>query len=153
MNKQELEDLVVSAYSMYNQILLDVDRKNILRAWWEILQDLPYGGVKQSLTDHACISPFLPKPGDLRRRHLDSVSESGEPPSPLVAWSAVTTTVADSNSGVTPDTSKLHPCVLQVISDLGSAVYGLRNATDQVAFMKAYEQVVSSYQQQKYKIS
>ena len=39
MNKQELEEIAVSAYSMYNQIILDVDRKNILRAWWEILSD------------------------------------------------------------------------------------------------------------------
>ena len=153
MNKQELEELVISAYSMYNQVLLDIDKKNILRAWWDILQDLPFGGVKQSLVEHACISQFLAKPGDLRRRHLDSVSTVGEPPPPLVAWSLVTRTVEDSNAGVTQDTSKLHPCILQVISDLGNAVYGLRSTTDQVAFMKAYEQVVLSYQQQKYKIS
>ena len=114
MNKQELEEIAVSAYSMYNQIILDVDRKNILRAWWEILSDLPYGGVKQALVDHACISPFLPKPGDLRRRHLDNTSEAGEPPSPLAAWSIVTTTVADSNAGVTTDTSELHPCIVQI---------------------------------------
>jgi hypothetical protein len=153
VTKQELEEIVISAYSMYNQILLDVDRKNILRAWWEILSDLPYGGVKQSLVDHACISPYMPKPGDLRRRHIDSVSQEGEPPPPLVAWSAVMRTVEDSNAGVTQDTQKLHPCIVQVISELGSAVYGLRNTTDQIAFIKAYEQVVSAHQQQKYKIS
>ncbi len=153
MTKSELEEIVISAYSMYNQILLDVDRKNILRAWWEILQDLPFGGVKQSLVDHACISQYMPKAGDLRRRHLDSVSTEGDPPAPLVAWSLVTRTVEDSNAGVTPDTTELHPCIVQLISQLGSAVYGLRNATDQVAFMKTYEQVVSAYQQQKYKIS
>lgn len=153
MTKQELEDLVVSAYSMYNQILLDVDRKNILRAWWEILQDLPYGGVKQSLIDHACISPFMPKPGDLRRRHIDAESEAGEAPAPLVAWSIVTRTVEDSNAGVVRENGELHPCIVQVIAQLGSAVYGLRNTTDQIAFIKTYEQVVSAYQQQKYKIS
>lgn len=153
MTKQELEELVIAAYSMYNQILLDVDKKNILRAWWEILQDLPHGGVKRALIDHACISPFMPKPGDLRRRHLDTVSGEEDPPPPLVAWSLVTRTVEESNSGVTPDTSKLHPCIVQVINQLGSAVYGLRNTTDQIAFMKTYEQVVLAHQQQKYKIS
>lgn len=153
MTKDELKEIVVSAYSMYNQVLLDLDKKNIFLAWWEILQDLPYDGVKQSLVDHACVSPFMPKPGDLRRRHLDTVSGEGDPPPPLVAWSVVTRTVEDSNAGVTTDTTKLHPCIVQVINQLGSAVYGLRNATDQVAFMKTYEQVVSAYQQQKYKIS
>lgn len=153
MNKQELEEIVISAYSMYNQVLLDVDRKNILRAWWEILQDLPHDGVKQSLIDHACISQFMPKAGDLRRRYLDQQSTEGDPPPPLVAWSIVTRTVEDSNAGVAADTSDLHPCIVQLITQLGSAVYGLRNATDQVAFMKTYEQVVSAYQQQKYKIS
>lgn len=153
MNKQELEEITISAYSMYNQILLDVDKKNILRAWWEILQDLPHDGVKQSLIEHACINSFLPKPGELRRRHLDATSVVGEPPPPLVAWSLVTRTVEDSNAGVTSDTSILHPCIVQVISNLGSAVYSLRSTTDQVAFMKAYEQVVLAHQQQKYKIS
>lgn len=153
MTKEELKELVISAYSMYNQVILEIDKKNILLAWWEILQDLPFGGVKRALVDHACISQFMPKPGDLRRRYLDEVSTEGDPPPPLVAWSIVTRTVEDSNAGVTPDTSELHPCIVQLITQLGSAVYGLRNATDQVAFMKTYEQVISAYQQQKYKIS
>jgi hypothetical protein len=152
VTKEELKELVISSYSMYNQIILDIDKKNILMAWWEILQDLPYDGVKRALIDHACVSQFMPKPGDLRRRHLDQVSTEGDPPSSLVAWSLVTRTVEDSNAGVTPDTSELHPCIVQLISQLGNAVYGLRNSTDQVAFMKTYEQVVSAYQQQKYKI-
>lgn len=152
MNKEELSEIVISAYSMYNQILLDVDKKNMMRAWWDILQDLPYGGVRQALVDHACISQFMPKPGDLRRRYLDQTSNEGDPPPPLVAWSIVTRLVEDTNAGVTNVTSDVHTCIVQLIAQLGSAVYGLRNATDQVAFMKTYEQVVSAYQQQKYKI-
>ena len=95
----------------------------------------------------------MPKPGDLRRRHIDLSSDDAAAPPPLVAWSIVTRTVEESNAGVLnipPD--EMHPCIVQVIALLGNAVYGLRNATDQHSFIKAYEQVVSDYQQQKYRI-
>lgn len=153
MTKDELKEIVVSAYSMYNQVILDLDKKNIFLAWWEILQDLPYAGVKQSLIDHACISPFMPKPGDLRRRHIDATSTVGETPSPLAAWGIVLRQITSANSGVASGAGPLHPCIVQVMEELGDTLYQLHSTTDQINFIKAYEQVVSEFQAQKYKIS
>ena len=152
MTKQELEELVTQAFALYNQTLLDVDRKPILRAWYEMLEDLPYAGVKRSLVDHASISPFMPKPGDLRRAYINSQNKVGDAPAPLVAWATLIGQIKLANSGL-PISSDLHPCVTRVIELLGDTAYQLHSTTDQIHFIKTYEQTVAEYQQQKYKIS
>lgn len=152
MNKQELEELVISAFALYNQVLMDVDRKVILRAWYEMLQDLPFDGCKKALLDHAAVSPFMPKAGDIRRAYINTHNKIGEPPPALAAWSTLIGQIKLANSGLPIDTV-VHPCLSRVIELLGDTVYQLHNTTDQINFIKTYEQVVSEFQQQKFKIS
>lgn len=152
MTKQELEELVTQAFALYNQTLLDVDRKPILRAWYEMLEDLPYAGVKRCLIDHASVSPFMPKPGDMRRAYINSQNKVGDAPAPLVAWATLVGQIKLANSGLAI-THDFHPCIAKVIELLGETAYQLHSTTDQIQFIKTYEQVVSEYQQQKYKIS
>lgn len=152
MTKQELEELVLQVFALYNQTLLDIDRKTVLRAWYEMLQDLPYAGVKRSLLDHAAVSPFMPKPGDLRRAYINSQTKVGDAPAPLVAWATIIGQIKLANSGL-PINVGLHPCVAKVIEVLGDTAYQLHSTTDQIQFIKTYEQVVAEYQQQKFKIS
>lgn len=152
MTKQELEELVTSAYAMYNQILLDVDRKVILRAWYELLEDLPFEGCKKVLLNHAAVSSYRPTPGDIRRAYINSQNKVGDPPPPLVAWSTLIGQIKLANSGL-PIEMGLHPCIAKVVELLGDTAYQLHNTTDQINFIKTYEQVVTEFQQQKFKIS
>lgn len=152
MTKQELEELVTSAFAMYNQVLMDVDRKVILRAWYELLEDLPFDGCKKALLDHAAISQFMPKPGDIRRAYINSQNKVGDPPPPLAAWATLIGQIKLANSGL-PIEMGLHPCIAKVVELLGETAYQLHNTTDQINFIKTYEQVVAEFQQQKFKIS
>lgn len=152
MTKTELEDIVITTYSLYNQIILEIDKKNILRAWWELLQDLPHAGIKQVLLDYACVHQFMPKAGDLRRAYIDSQTTVGETPAPLVAWGIVLRQIKLANSGVGFET-KLHPCIVKTMELLKETLYTLHSTTDQINFIKVYDQVVSDFQAQKYKIS
>lgn len=152
MTKQELEELVTRAYALYNQILMDVDRKVILRAWYELLEDLPFDGCKKALLDHAAVSQYRPTPGDIRRGYINTHNKIGEPPPALAAWSTLIGQIKLANSGL-PIEMGLHPCLARVVELLGDTVYQLHNTTDQINFIKTYEQVVSEFQQQKFKIS
>ena len=111
---------------MYNQVLMDVDRKVILRAWYELLEDLPFDGCKKVLLNHAAISQYRPTPGDIRRAYINSQNKVGDPPPALAA---------------------------KVVELLGDTAYQLHNTTDQINFIKTYEQVVLEFQQQKFKVS
>lgn len=152
MTKQELEELVTQVFALYNQTLLDIDRKTILRAWYEMLEDLPFAGCKISLLDYAAVSPFMPKPGDLRRAYINSQTKVGDAPSPLVAWATLISQIKLANSGL-PINMGLHPCISKVVDMLGETAHQLHSTTDQIQFLKTYEQVVADYQQQKFKIS
>ncbi len=151
MTKQELEDLVIRAYALYNQILMDVDRKVILRAWYDLLEDLPFDGCKKALLDHAAVSQYRPTPGDIRRGYINTHNKIGEPPPALAAWATLIGQIKLANSGL-PIEMGLHPCLAKVVELLGDTVYQLHNTTDQINFIKTYEQVVLEFQQQKFKI-
>jgi hypothetical protein len=148
---QELEDLVIRAYALYNQILMDVDRKVILRAWYDLLEDLPFDGCKKALLDHAAVSQYRPTPGDIRRGYINTHNKIGEPPPALAAWATLIGQIKLANSGL-PIEMGLHPCLAKVVELLGDTVYQLHNTTDQINFIKTYEQVVLEFQQQKFKI-
>jgi len=148
---QELEDLVIRAYALYNQILMDVDRKVILRAWYDLLEDLPFDGCKKALLDHAAVSQYRPTPGDIRRGYINTHNKIGEPPPALAAWATLIGQIKLANSGL-PIEMGLHPCLAKVVELLGDTVYKLHNTTDQINFIKTYEQVVLEFQQQKFKI-
>lgn len=152
MNKQELEELVNQAFALYNNALLEVDRKIVLRAWYELLQDLPYGGVKQALLNHAAVSQYRPTPGDLRRAYINSQNKVGNPPPALVAWTTLIRQIKLANSGLAIN-EEVHPCIAQTLEMLGETAYQLHSTTDQINFVKAYDQIVSEYQIQKFGIT
>jgi hypothetical protein len=56
VTKQELEDLVTRAFALYNQTLLDIDRKVILRAWYDMLEDLPFEETSKVLLNYSAVS-------------------------------------------------------------------------------------------------
>lgn len=149
MTKQELEDLVNQIYASYNQSLYETDRKVVLRAWYDVLHDIPYGGGKRALLDWIAISQFMPKPGDIRRKYRDTIIT--QPPIPQIAWATLVGVIKDANSG-TPIKVGVHPAITQTISLLGDAVWGYHTNSDRTDFYKAYEFVVNEMQQQNYAI-
>jgi hypothetical protein len=151
VTKQELEELVTRAFALYNQTLLDIDRKVILRAWYDMLEDLPFEDTQKVLLNYAAVSQFMPKPGDIRRAYINTHNKVGEAPPPLAAWATLIGQIKLANSGL-PIEMGLHPCLVKTMELLGDTVYGLHNTTDQINFIKTYEQVVLEFQQQKYKI-
>ena len=73
-------------------------------------------------------------------------------PTPLVAWATLIGQIKLANSGLAINQG-LHPCIAKVVEMLGETAHQLHSTTDQIQFLKTYEQVVADYQQQKFKIS
>lgn len=153
MNKHELAEIATSAYALYNQAIPEFDKKIILQAWWDLLQDLEYEPTKKALLNYAATYKTMPTPGEIRRRCVDEAVTVAETPTPLAAWGIVLRQISLANSGMATSTEDLHPCILRVMEVIGAGLYELQGKTDQFQFMRTYEQIVSEYQQQKYKIS
>lgn len=149
MTKEELKDLVEQVYASYNQVLYETDRKIVLRAWYDVLHDVPYGGGKQALLDWIAMNQYMPKPGDIRRKYRDTIVP--QPPIPQIAWATLVGAIKDANSG-TPIKVGLHPAITKTIEMLGDSVWGYHTNSDRTDFYKSYEFVVNEMQQQNYAI-
>ena len=152
MNKKECEELVLTVFSTWNQTLYETDRQTIMRAWFALLSDLPYGGVKDSLTTLATVNTFMPTVGELRRAYINSQPKVGDPPLPAVAWGTLVGVIKSANSG-TFSPAEIHPVLSQTMGLLGDSVWGYHTNGDRQEFYKVYETQVNKYQQQKFKIS
>lgn len=152
MNKQELEELVNQAFASYNQTLYEADKKVILRAWYDVLSDLPYDGAKKALLRIVATEKFMPKPGDIRRTYIDTLPQTPKLLLPQSAWGILIGVIKNASSGLGIK-EDLPEEVKKTIELLGDSVWTYHTNGDRTDFYKVYEHVVSEMQAQKYEIS
>lgn len=151
MTKSELEELAYQVFASYNQVLYDADKKVVLRAWFDILHDIPYDGGKRAFLDIAATSSFMPKPGDIRRAYIDRHTIMPKLLLPQIAWGILLRVVKEANSG-SPTKVPMPEEVSRTIQLLGDSVWGYHTNGDRTEFYKVYETVLAEMQKQKYEI-
>lgn len=152
MNKEELETLVNQVFATYNQTLYETDRKTILRAWYEMLSDIPYDGGKRAFLRLATTDRFMPKPGDIRRAYFDSLPENPQLLLAPVAWGIFVGVLKEANAGLGIKVG-LPEEITRTIALLGDSVWTYHTNGDRQEFYKVYEHVIAEMQKQKYEIS
>ena len=151
MTKEELEELVIQVYATYDKQLLDIDRKPILRAWYDILHDLPYEGAKKSFLRLASVSTYMPKAPEIRREYINTHTEIPQQPSPHIAWATLVGLIKGVNNG-TLNRAPIPVALQKTIDLMGESVWGYDSYEDQRGFIKVYEEVVAEMQKQIYEI-
>ncbi len=151
MTKVELEELVTQIFASYNQTLYEADKKVVLRAWYEILFDIPYDGGKRAFLNLAATSNFMPKPGELRRAYMDSHTVMPQLMLPQVAWGTLLRVIKEANSG-SSSRSPMPEELSRTLALLGDSVWGYHTNGDRQEFYKVYESVLADMQKQKYEI-
>ena len=149
MTKPELEELVLQVFATFDKQLLDVDRKHVLRAWYDILHDLPYDGAKKAFLRLASTATYMPKAPEIRREYFHTLVP--QQPSPYVAWATMVGLIKGVNNG-TINKTPISEALQKTIQLLGDSAWGMDTYEDQKAFMRVYEEVVTEMQKQIYEI-
>ena len=151
MNKTETVELVRQAYATYNQVIPEIDKAFIFKAWHELLHDLEYGEVKAAFLQLATYERFMPRPGDIRRLTIDSNTKIPVQLDAYSAWGMFQTIIKDANSGTHTKVQK-PIALIKVLEQLGEAAWGMHTNGDRDVFVRAYERVVSDIEKEKYAI-
>jgi len=151
MTKEELMGLVQQVYATYDKQLLDVDKKMVYRAWYDLLNDLEYEEAINAFLELAVYETYMPKPGQLRRAVIDTQTGTTPHLDGYSAWGIFMTAQKDANFGTQTNMPK--PEALQkTLEKLGSAAYEMHTNGDREVFVRVYNDVVNELQKQKYKI-
>lgn len=151
MNKDECQDFVTQVYASYNQTVGEQDRKSVMRAWYDVIHDLPYEGARKELLGIVSVSPYMPKPGDIRRAYINRHNKIAIQPTPQVAWAIVVGIIRNMNAGM-PYEEEIPEAVRRTMKLLGEILYSGSGTYEQQNFMRTYEQVLDEFQRQIYEI-
>ena len=148
MEKSELQDLVQECFVLFNQTLYEKDKKTSLKAWWALLQDIPFEEARRILISYSTQEQWMPTPGALRRSWVQD-SMDGAVPTPHQFWGYVQTVIKARNAGTTINIRTEiaeHPAVVQTIEDLGADVaWNLTTNGDRQWATDAYTENVKKY--------
>jgi len=148
--KGEFEDFVRQVYVTYNQTIYEADRIVIMRAWWDLLQDIQIDVLRKTFLDVALTNKFMPTPGFLRRMVKDSELVD-RPPSPQQAWSLLQGVIRSSNAGVHVD-NNFHVVVRDTFKSLGDVALGLSTNGDREYFIGVYSEVLDKFLRDAYRV-
>jgi hypothetical protein len=151
VNKEQTIELVRQAYATYNQAVPELDTKDIYRAWYDLLHDLDYEQAKAAFLDLATYERFMPRPGDIRRRTIDSNTKIPVQLDAYSAWGMFQTIIKNANSGTHTNVQK-PDALIKVLEQLGEAAWGMHTNGDRDVFVRTYERVVSEMDKEKYAI-
>jgi len=123
---KEFEQFVSVCFAMFNRELFEGDRRNVVRAWFDVLGDVDVELLRVKFVELATVSKVMPTPG-LLRRHVfaDRISDVV---SPAVAWGQLQGLRVALNSGV--ERPVLAVTVVETIQRLGDVVFGLTTNGD-----------------------
>lgn len=138
MTKEELEDLVKFAYALWNKELFEVDKKNVCRAWWEVLKDLPHENVRTEIAHLSMVEKFLPSPGAIRKAYKIARMKN-PPPTPQEFWATLQGVIQNRNSGTHQILGDQHPVVVAALNELGAVAFTLTTNGDREYALDAYE--------------
>jgi len=145
VTKEELVGVVNRAYALWNQQVPVASQKEVYEAWWSMLWDIGLGDAMGALTVLSALDSYMPRPGGLRKRVIDS-SGVEQPPSPFEAWNLLRSATDQINAG-TFQPVVLHPAVRETIRQTGT---NLHTNNDREQFIKLYEQNCIKWQQHLY---
>jgi len=133
----EFEQFISLVHATYNRDIFEADRKNIVRAWYDIVGDIDVELLRVKFVELATISKVMPTPGGLRRhvfadRLTDIVT-------PAEAWAQLQSLRVAMNSG-TPK-PMLASTVVETIKKLGDSAFGLTTNGDREYFSEVYREV------------
>jgi len=139
MDKNELKDLVRTAFALFNQTLYAADQDITFKSWFSVLRDLQFEDCRQALETCAISDKFMPTPGSLRR-HV--ITQKEGIPTEHQFWSYIQAGIKARNEGTTIKTRKEiaeHEIVLKTIEEIGpDVVWGLHTNGDRQWALAAY---------------
>lgn len=153
MTKAEIVDLVELAYASFRAEFPEEDSKQaaVWRAWHEILGDTEYEEAKRALMTAAVSSPFMPRPGEIRRSIINGRIGMTQFDAPYVAWGKWLTLSREVNSGMPPSV-EVSPALAKTVKLLGESAYGMHTNGDREVFCQVYESAVKDIESDLYKI-
>jgi hypothetical protein len=152
MTKIECEALVRIFYATYNLTILKVDEKPVFRAWYGMLSDLDSQDVHDAFVELAIYADFLPRPGEVRRKTIDSQSDGNVPPDAATAWGILQSMRKATENGQFYEGERPE-ALIDTLTLLGSSAYDLHTNGDRETFMRVYNKTVEKFEQKKYKKS
>lgn len=133
----EFEQFISLAYATYNREIFEADRKNIVRAWYDVLGDIDSELLRTKFVELATISKVMPTPGGLRRHVL--ADRFSDIVTPAEAWAQLQSLRVALNSG-TPK-PMLASTVVETIQKLGDTAFGLTTNGDREYFSEVYREI------------
>jgi hypothetical protein len=144
VTKEELEDLVRFAYALWNKELFEADRRDVCRAWWALLKDLPAEDVRNEIAQLSLVEKFLPNPGAIRRAYKNARMKN-PPPTPQQFWGYLQGVIKNQNSGTHQIVGDQHPVVMAALKELGAVAFTLTTNGDREYALEAYERCLKEW--------
>ena len=146
MTKNELKDLVLRAFALFNQTLYAADHEITFKSWFSVLHDQVFEDCRQALETCAISDKFMPTPGALRRR---VISKNEAIPSEHEFWAYIQAGIKARNEGTTIKVRKEvaeHEVVLKTIEEIGpDVVWGLHTNGDRQWALAAYTENLKDF--------
>jgi hypothetical protein len=141
MLKNELKDLVLRSFALFNQTLYAADQQITLTSWFSVLHDLQFEECRQALETCAIADKFMPTPGALRRL---VISKKEDIPTEHEFWSYIQAGIKARNEGTTIKIRKEiteHPIVTKTVEEIGhNVIWGLHTNGDRQWALAAYNE-------------
>lgn len=151
ITKEQLQNFVRQAYATYNLNLLERDKIDVYRAWYQLLHDLSNDEVVAAFVRLATHEKFMPRPGDVRRAVIDYQTKVPTHLDGYSSWGTFQTIVREVNSGVQTNIHK-PIALIKTLQQLGDAAYGMHTNGDRDVFIRVYDKIVLELEQEKYAI-
>jgi hypothetical protein len=150
MDKFECEELTRIAYAMYNIPIMLAEEKHVFRSWFSMLSDIEYEVANEAFTDLAVYSNFMPRPGEVRRKAIDTITGGESHPDAATAWGILQTMRKATESGQFYQGERPE-AMIEAMSLLGGSANDLHTNGDRETFVRVYNKVVEKLEQKKYK--
>lgn len=153
MTKEELVELVDQAYATYRLEMptKEEEVKALLNAWYELLHDLELIDTKRAFRNMAVTRDFMPRPGELRRVTIDTITKIPPFDDALVAWGKWLTVSQEAHSGMAPSIEVPLP-LSKTVERLGHTAFNMHTNSDREAFCSMYVKVVAELEADKYAV-
>jgi hypothetical protein len=137
MNKDETTTLTDLAYAMWGKDLpVDIDQKKVVyKAWWLILQHIPYNQLEPILINLNKTETYLPGPGTIYQ-HWQQTQPDAQPTA-TQAWNIYCHIRDTVNSGTAQPTTQIPDKLQKVIRTVG---LNLTTGADRTHFTETYNQ-------------
>jgi len=146
ITKNELVTILEKLYEATNDSLPGTEkaRKQILTAWWDVLNDLTLDAIQKGIQYQQIYNPtFMPRPMEIRIQAQDQTNPN-PPPTPAQAWKTYLDTQSTNTYGNWTPTQH-HPALQQTIAELSTAKLNPMSPRDREFFLETYKQNLTTW--------